>query len=306
MTTDITVHATRPADVRQLGQLCASALPFDRHHARMLQTLLREPLRVLTATAGNEFVGVCILSADRYDRPDVADGGDGPAGFVDLLAVTPAWHGEGIGTRLLAAAERQLAATGCTRVQVAGNGPYYAWPGVDVRYIRALALLEQNGYRRRGVEMTMSVDLADAPLDTSADEARLAYRGITFGRAVPAQRAALRAALATQWKSQWLDEIDAALDSPGGGVELATASDGPAGFCAYGGNRPGEVGPLGASAHHRGQGIGTVLIRRALRAVAASGYPRGEIVWAGPVAMFARLLDASVSRVFISYHKPLR
>jgi GNAT superfamily N-acetyltransferase len=274
----------------------------------MFSGLLRVPRQSTVAVVDGNVVGVCIASRGQVAGANNPPGGSGLAGgsgFVDLVAVDPTWQGQGVGAQLLAHAEAQFAESGCAQAHAAGNAPFYAWPGVDARYTRAIGLFEDRGYRRRGVEMTMSVHLAAAPLDTGKDEKRLVGRGITFRSARADEGPGLREALAAAWKPEWLDELDEACRQPYGGVEMAIGPKGYAGFCAFGVNRPSEVGPLGTDPQYRGQGIGTVLIRRALRAVAAEGHRTGELPWAGPLSLFARNLDATVSRVFIRYTKQL-
>ena len=59
-------------------------------------------------------------------------------GHVDLVAVAPRERRQGVGGALLAEAESRLGALGAGEVLLAGNPPYYAWPGIDVRYTPAV------------------------------------------------------------------------------------------------------------------------------------------------------------------------
>ncbi len=74
-----------------------------------------------------------ISTCSRYDRP-LAAGASGRA--------------------LLGRAEAELAGLGVGEVRLAGNPPYYAWPGIDVRYTPAVCLALALGYQpeRYGVE----------------------------------------------------------------------------------------------------------------------------------------------------------
>jgi hypothetical protein len=70
--------------------------------------------------------------------------------------------------------ERQLAARGCGQIYLAGHGPYYAWPGIDIHYTAAICFAEDLGYRREGCEVNMNVDLriAERHCDLAGGNAR--------------------------------------------------------------------------------------------------------------------------------------
>ena len=86
-------------------------------------------------------------------------GGERRTGHVDLVAVTPEHRRGGVGRRLLAGTERLLAAGGATEVRLAANPPYYAWPGVDVRYTPAVCLARRAGYHQDRTAWNMTVEL---------------------------------------------------------------------------------------------------------------------------------------------------
>jgi ribosomal protein S18 acetylase RimI-like enzyme len=48
----------------------------------------------------------------------VMAGYEGHRGWINYLAVSPAWRGQGIGRRLMSEAERLLAASGCPKVNM--------------------------------------------------------------------------------------------------------------------------------------------------------------------------------------------
>jgi hypothetical protein len=59
------------------------------------------------------------------------------------------------------------------------------------------------------------------------------------------------------------------------------------------------------SAGLRGQGIGTVLLKRCLQDWQRAGLGRCEILWAGPLAFYARSIGATMGRAFWAWHKSL-
>jgi mycothiol synthase len=231
--------------------------------------------------------------------------GEQPAGFLDLIVVDRSAQRQGVGRSLVAAMESYLASRGCQNVSIAGHGPYYAWPGIDIHYTAAICLAEDLGYRRGECEVNMDVDLRHAPLDTTADEARLRTLGIEMRSAVPADEAFLQESLASTWRPDWIAEIRAALQTDSAGLELALAGGQCAGFCAYGIRRLHEVGPVGVSPASRRHGVGSVLLRRCLAEQRRSGVSSAELVWAGPLSYFSRALHATIGRAFWLYDKDL-
>lgn len=248
----------------------------------------------MLAMLGDQVVGVCLYSVTR--------GATRSDGYLDLVAVRPTHQGHGVGRRLLTHAEDAFAVLGCRSVTVAGNPPCYAWPGVDARYLAAVCLFEESGYRRAGVELNLRVSLADEPYG-GVDA--LDRHGIGIREATVADADWILASLAGRWKASWLDEIECALRFTGGSLQIAVREDQCVGFCAYGINRPHEIGPLGTDPSVRRLGVGSVLLRRCLADQRRQGLPAAELQWAGPLAWFSRAVGASTSRVFLTYQKDL-
>ncbi len=232
-------------------------------------------------------------------------------GYIDLLAVAPTQHGQGVGRALLAALEERLRARGATAARVGGNAPCYAWPGVDVRYTAMLQLLGTAGYARvagsRGEAVNMSVDLTGAPswLDTAEDEARLAASGVDVRRADPADPAFGR--MMARWgpKLTW-ETLRAAERTPSAcHVALRQGTDEHVAFACHHSNRAGWFGPMGTDASARRLGIGSVLLRRCLADLAGEGRAGAEISWVGPVGFYARGVAARIDRVFWLFNREL-
>lgn len=238
-------------------------------------------------------------------------------GHVDLIAVHPDFRRRGLGRALLGRAESALAGLGVSEVLLAGNPPYYAWPGVDVRYTPAVCLAMALGYQQDRTAWNMTADLAadESPAlrDTEAAERRLAAAGITVRRATAQDVPALVAFAKSTFGDAWAAEVAQSVDRPGAGCHLAlreaaaaaTASVEVLGFAAYGSSRPSWFGPMGTAPTAQGLGIGATLLRRCLRDQRSAGHDRVEIGWVGPVPFYASAAAARIERVFFLYHKQL-
>jgi mycothiol synthase len=285
-------------DLDDVASLCGQELVLDRYARSIPAVLARRPHIGLIATRGSTTVGACIGS--------VAEDQDGAVeGFVDLLVVGRSSQRQGIGRELANAMEEQLASRGCQLIHLSGHSPYYAWPGIDVRYTAAVCFAEDLGYRRQECEVNMDVDLLRAPLDTGDAEERLRSHGIEIRQAQASDDGPLQESLSSTWSPAWVTEIAAALRSGEAGLQVAARDKQYVGFCAYGLNRPHEVGPVGTSPDLRKLGIGGALLKRSLADQRDHGLTVAELVWAGPLGYFSRTLHATISRAFWLYTKDL-
>lgn len=278
--------------------LCKRELILDRDAELIPDIFVRRPHIGLVARRDSQVLGCCIGSVGQ-DSEHSADG------FIDLLVVDRDEQRRGIGTRLATAMEQQLAARGCTRINLAGNAPSYAWPGIDIHYTAAVCFAEDLGYQRNECWVNMDVPLRSAELDTSSAASRLRSAGIQIQRASAADDGAIQESLGSTWWPTWVSEITAALHGATSGVHVAVKDGDYVGFCAYGVNRPHEVGPVGTSPELRKLGIGTVLLKRCLAEQRDRGVTAAELVWVGPLSYFSRAVNATIGRAFWQYEKNL-
>ena len=239
--------------------------------------------------AGSAGAGAAVLACpDGEGAAVVVARGD--QGFIKALGVTPRARGERRGRQLLDAAEAWLFDHGCASVTPGPSAPFYLWPGVDVRWTRALALFESAGY---------------APVD--------AYLNMSFAstfRASPPNGIALRRVLdapdvdaviglcETHWP-HWVAEARRGIEQ--GGAFVA-AEEGPGaaavGFVCHSVNRTGWLGPLGTDPERQRGGVGSALISAVAADVSELGRPDVEVAWIGPARFYAKAAGAAVSRVF--------
>ncbi|MBE3583868.1 MAG: GNAT family N-acetyltransferase [Limnochordaceae bacterium] len=232
-------------------------------------------------------------------------------GYIKVIGVHPQWRRQGIGSQLLERVARELQTRGVREVRVGGSAPCYLWAGVDVRYTEAFCLFQKMGYSRYSDAINMTVDLATAPLDTDEDEVRLRQHGIETSRLRPEEMEEVGAWIEQRFGPNWRWEVAATLRNQPVGCFLArqvdhTQARGPVvGFAAYGGNRRNWFGPMGTEPDQRHLGIGRTLLRLCLRDLREAGYTQAQISWTGPVAFYARAVNARMERSFWLMRKEL-
>jgi mycothiol synthase len=292
------IQRIAPRHLEAVERLCEQELTHDSHSASLPGILMRRPHTGLVAVRGGEVLGCCFGSISEYRAA-------GREGFLDLIVVAPGEREHGIGRRLVEELEAELAARGCEVARIAGNPPHYGWPGIDVRYTPAICFAEDLGYTRGRCVVTMEVDLERNSLVTDGQAGRLAELGITVHRAGLGELEDLKPALKQTWDDAWIAEITAALSYPGAGLHVAMRGGECVGFCAYGVNRPNEVGPIGTVPDLRRVGVAGVLLRNSLRDQRNRGLSAADLVWVLPLKPVSRSFGATISRAFWMYQKDL-
>ena len=257
---------------------------------------------LLCARVGDQIVAV---AAAVSRRPRGASAVSAPTGFLKLFAVAPSWRGQGIGTQLLAEAERRLRQLGAEKIRVFGDAPSYLRPGVDFRLTDLVCFLQRRGYAVRGHAVNMDVDLAAADLDTSADEERLSALGIAVRRLQSDDAVAFHDYMARDWSWGWKIEASRSLLRDPISTHVALSGDEIVGFASHSASGPGQFGPMGVKPDLRRHGIGAVLLKRCLVDVRAQGYTSADIQWVGPIGFYARHVGAVLSRCFWHFEKSL-
>lgn len=297
----VIIGSVASADLARIQRICADVLDLEPDAADLPVILACSDKRAgLVARSRGEIVGAC------YGSLASATGGR-VSGHVDLLAVARRASGRGVGLVLLARMERLLAERGAADALLAGNPPVYLWPGVDARYTAMTCLAVRAGYKRYAEQVDMAVDLQATDLACGPDTDRLAAAGVTVRRAERAESERLVGWLRDgPWgHSTWPEEAAAALTHEPAGCHVACRAEQYIGFACHGSVRRSWFGPMGTVEQERGQGIGSLLLRRCLWDMKMAGHPTARIGWVGPVSFYARAVGARVERVYWLYRKAL-
>lgn len=230
----------------------------------------------------------------------------GEMGVVKLFGVAPNLRRQGIASQLFDEIEARFRAQELKRVRIAGVGPNYFVPGVDLRLTEAISFLYQRGYETNRIAVVdMEVDLRTAPLDASDAIARLGRAGIILRQVTPEEVGLVAELARREFNEAWQVEVlEAGHENP---PKLFAAFDGSRciAFAAYDAVSPRYFGPTGTLPEYRRQGIGTALLKMCLQAMYVRGDQVAYMSWAGPVAFYARAVGARICRAYWVFQREL-
>ena len=226
-------------------------------------------------------------------------------GAVKAFGVAKDVRRQGVGSAMLAELERRLAARGAKKVRFFYDAPHYLRPGIDYRDTPFISFVERRGFRQVRACCNMSADLATAPLDTAADEARLRSDGFEVRRLEKGDSQAFDEYLLTVWHENWRVEGVRSLRRNPVSTHVALRDGKIVGFASHSVSGPGQFGPMGTNPELRGKGVGAVLLKRCLADQRDAGFAESDIQWVGPKGFYADQVGAVISRCFWQYEKEL-
>jgi GNAT superfamily N-acetyltransferase len=308
----IDAAASAGAIVELWNRRLGSAFPLD-------ERLLRQQIRMERGSS------LCLGAFDDRggggpERPLLgaalvkAEGGEAGLGRLSFIVVGEEASRRGIGSALLAEAERWLAGEGIDRVALGGDSCHF-FPGQPLDLSPAsLALdsfLDARGFEAADgpVEEDVIADLGALDMAAIAERAPLA-EGYAFRLYDRSLRGAVEDFLAAEFPGRWRSDSLEALDAGMRDIDLALLVDEakgrPVGFAriydkdsavlgpgvywrALMGTDPGGLGPIGVARAARGKGLGLALLRLCMEELAGRGVRMMVIDWTDLGTFYAKL-----------------
>ena len=290
-----------PEHLAQVADFCNRS--FDLHRG----LFATEPLRRTIFDDPDHKREYGFLLRDDNDIVGVMVGVQrGNEAWLKLFAVERSRRRSGIGGKMLREIEERFRAGGVHRVHTLNSSPYFAMPGLDVRYTEAFCLLQAHGYELDRYVHNMEVDLSVSDFDTRESESALAGRGITIRRLKREDGPVLRPWVERNWGDNWATEACNSLKNDPVTTFVAVNDRDIVGFATYDVMLiPGSFGPTGVEDSMRGLGLGKILLFRCLQDMKEKGYRRCEIIWVGPIAFYAHTAGARICSTFMQSTKVL-
>jgi GNAT superfamily N-acetyltransferase len=294
----------RPVELGELlaaRDLLARACEYDRAAAVAEEKLFGEaaglPWRqTLGAFRDQQLLGLSVVSG-RWLR---------------LLAVDPSARGAGVGSALLAAAERSAADAGETHLRALDQPGNYLAPGIAVENTRTIEWLLRRGWAAGRRNTNLLIDVERNARATAEHAGALGERacgkGYRLRRAALSDLPVILPAVAAEFSRGWAFEVEQAIRHPPGAVHLAWSGLGAlVAFAAHDGNNRGLgwFGPAGTWPDHRGKGLAEALLVACLADVAAAGHRTCTISWIGPRAFYERCAGINGEQHFLVMTKEL-
>jgi GNAT superfamily N-acetyltransferase len=285
------IDALPPDWDERLPPLFARTLPREGITAeRFVRQVLLDPNfqpdGAFCAQEAGETVGFCLAIARQVPLENAPPEGD--RGYVTLLCVAPDRQRQGIGRRLLQAAERWLGSQGRRSVWVSPYAPGYFMPGADLAYPAALPFFVKQGYAEVYRPLAMQADLwgLGVPDWVAERERRLKSEGVRVTPYHPRLTLPLLEFAKREFAGDWVRWVregmaQITLGEPAARLIVAweTNADGAPqvlGFSHFLGER---FGPIGVASSQRGRGIGQVLMYATLMAQKAQGLRAAWFLW---------------------------
>lgn len=225
-------------------------------------------------------------------------------GWIQVLLVDEKYRNQGIGSRLLAHAEKHLKAHGAEHILL-GRDPYHYFPGIPSEYKQTTQWFEEKGYHHEGTEF----DLMGTYINEDDTSKRIPQMdGVEFTLLRHDEKDELLAFLNRCFPGRWEYEAIHYFEKGGTGREFAVLKkkDKIIGFCRINDAKSpfiaqnvywsplfdeelGGAGPLGVDAKERGQGFGLAIVEAGIALLRQRGIRRIVIDWTGLVDFYEKL-----------------
>jgi mycothiol synthase len=277
-------------DLRAVVALLREALPVEPiteagFARRVLLDPNFDPYGALTAQREDgKILGFLLALTRRYPLEEAPD--DRARGWITLFGVAAEARRQGLGGRLLEAAETWLRAQGRSEVWISPYSPNYWTPGVDeAAYPEALRWLQRRGYTTLSRPLSMDTALVGGwAVPPWAVESRqsLEAEGLQIVPFEPRWILPLSDFLRREFPGDWQRYLRETMGDivarrrPVEELWLAVEAGRLLGFAQSEGER---FGPFGVAASERGRGIGAALLFQMLTEIRARGLHNAWFLW---------------------------
>jgi GNAT superfamily N-acetyltransferase len=156
-------------------------LEIDSFYRRVLYDVNFDPSLYLLAVEDDKILG--FVYGTKRKVYDEIKGLESEQGWIVAMGVHPSRRGQGVGSALLEAIEKQLKERGAARLDVGPYGSAYICPGVDREcYSKGVKFFTNRGYTDSGESCSMRVDLwgFKVPPQYAVKKKNLEDRGFIF------------------------------------------------------------------------------------------------------------------------------
>lgn len=291
---EITIRPFEGRDTDELLKCWERALPLDavnlptfERKVLLDQNFERESAQV--ALVDGTIAG--FITCFVLNKPIEKTGFREDTGFIQAMGVAPEFRGQGVGAKLLAAAEAFFRARKRRIITIAPYTPNYFVPGVDKeRYADGVKFLEKHGFAEYSEGIAADAPISKFELEPKVleKEKQLAAEGIVIRHYERGDLVGYMQFQRDLMPGPWIEDARRNLTElthgryPCDAIWLAIDNGKIIGFCQ---NEGDHFGPFGVSDDYQGKGIGTVLLARTLYQMRLSGHHCAWVLWTGERAL---------------------
>ncbi|WMC93265.1 GNAT family N-acetyltransferase [Kineothrix sp. MB12-C1] len=256
----------------------------------------------------DKVIGFCLGIKRKY--PYLTRGLEENRGWISIMFVRTKYQGKGYGKALLNEVEKHFKKEQVKEITLCAYSPNYFTPGVDLKYEKALAFFERNGYVRGLDAVSMQKDLFtyNIPEKTQNMIEQLKEEGISFNKYSLSYMEKLLHFAEREFDAGWVRNILQAIRNGEAEDTILIATDiedQVIGYCMrkIDGN-DARFGPIGVKESIRSKGIGGILFDLQMREMQKRGIFYAYFLWTHGAAMkFYERHGMSVYRTYQLYRK---
>ncbi len=290
--------------------LWKAALPYSPDPTPRLKSLLAsphfDPEGVTVVLTSNQAVGFvsAIVAKDMPEQPAKQ------TGYITALAVHPEYESEPLGENLLQRSEQYLYAHDAKQISATSSPGHHFFSGIDVRCTYLTDLFLKVGYEDNGQTTDMAVQWDDyvPPPWLEEAESALSAQGYVVDYARPEHHAAFLDFMQGHFPGRWYARARTHVES-GRQLERAililNASGEVVGFVRFSANGDsGGIDSIGVRSDLRGKTLGSVLLAKALQAIADRGATSAAFYYTRAIR-FYESVGAQILRRYQKFRKHL-